>query len=46
MKKTFTNLTPFSGGETSDRRGKAVGETGDGAYLGYLPGGRWEIGKN
>ena len=28
------------------RRGKAVGETGDGAYLGYLPGGRWEIEKN
>jgi len=27
------------------RRGKAVGERG-GAYLGYLPGGRWEIGKN
>ena len=26
--------------------GKAVGETGDGAYFGHLPGGRWEIGKN
>ena len=28
------------------RRRKAVGEAGDDAYLGYLPGGRWEIGKN
>ena len=27
----------------SIRRGKAVRETGDGAYLGNLPGGRWEI---